>query len=117
MISRIITAIITGCIATSLSLATPDLIAGPRDYASITTRNPFGLAPLAVPKKKPIPVPTTPPVQIELTGLSTLSNPGRAFFKLTYTDRKKLEYHQLGACRTFFERGCEKIEWLPGVAI
>ena len=95
MISRIKAAILTSCIIASLSSAAPNLFAAPGDYKSITIRNPFGLAPLVAPIKAPPPIQLTPPVQIELTGLSTLSAPGRAFFKLTYPDRKKPEYCQL----------------------
>ena len=91
MKSGTITGLLGGAIVAGFSLGA---FAGPNEnpYEVITARNPFGLRPIPIiePPKPPEP-PAPPPLEIKLTGITTLGGPPRVFLEFTDPLTKKVD--------------------------
>lgn len=89
---------ITGCLAAAL-LAGFSLGAHAENndnpYRVIADRNPFALKPIPPPPPPPdtsVPTNTPPPVDIKLTGITTLLGPPKVFLQLVNAQTKKPDY-------------------------
>ena len=91
MKSGTITGLLGGAIVAGFSLgAFAEVKENP--YQVILERNPFGLRPIPIiePPKPPEP-PAPPPLEIKLTGITTLGGPPRVFLEFTDPQTKKVD--------------------------